>query len=411
MYDICIIGGGASGMTAAIAAARTDPELRICVLEKKEETGKKISATGNGRCNLTNASCRGVREVLRFFGSIGIVTFSDREGRIWPASENAADVVHALRRQMEIMGIDVFTGSSVVDIAGGQRNGTDHFTVISGATGREEEQSRTRAAKILLAAGGKAGPQFGCTGDGYALAKKMGHDINKLFPVLTPIECDSAPALKGIRCRAGVTLKYMQNDMASEEGELQFTADGLSGICIFDLSRHLALGDGRKFSDYCIEADLVPAMNRCTLIQLLTERRDGIRGLKVWELMLSIVDSRLAVDIASRIGDPFGQAADAGDEELSSAAELLKGMQFRVKGAKGWKRAQCTAGGVKTEDIDPETMESKLVPGLYFSGEMIDYDGPCGGYNLNNAWVTALRAGKAMAQNVVPGQSDQNKNK
>jgi len=411
MYDICIIGGGASGMTAAIAAARTDPELRICVLEKKEETGKKLSATGNGRCNLTNASCRGVREVLRFFGSIGIVTLSDREGRIWPASENAEDVVHALRRQMEIMDIDVFTGSTVVDITGGQRNGGDNFTVISEAPGREAEQSRTRAAKILLAAGGKAGPQFGCTGDGYALAKKMGHEINKLFPVLTPIECDSAPGLKGIRCRARVTLKYLQNDTASEEGELQFTADGLSGICIFDLSRHLELGDGREFSDYCIEADLVPAMNRCTLIQLLRERREGIRGLKTWELMLSIVDSRLAVDIASRIGDPFGRAADAGDEVLSSAADLLKGMQFRVKGAKGWKRAQCTAGGVKTEDIDPETMESRLVPGLYFSGEMIDYDGPCGGYNLNNAWVTALRAGKAMAQNVVPGQSDQNKNK
>ncbi|MCQ4636351.1 aminoacetone oxidase family FAD-binding enzyme [Anaerovorax odorimutans] len=392
MWDICIIGGGASAMAAAITAASENPGLSICVLEKKDALGKKLAATGNGKCNLTNAGCPNVRQTLEFFSSMGIVTRTDEQGRIYPYSQQARDVVYGMIRQMKALGIRTRTGCTAERISrvpGG-------FQI---AFGGGEELS---AKRVLLAAGGKAAPQFGTSGDGYTLAKQMGHTITRLSPVLTALDVkEDFRLLKGIRMKASVGLWKDETLISQEEGEVQFTAEGLSGICVFDLSRFVKFEPGEAFSEgigrYGIRLDFLPHMD-LRQVEAFLDERCGIPGLKAKELLLSILPSILAERLLSAAqinGDV--QAAQVTEEKLRILAGLLKGWKLTLSGVKGWKTAQCTSGGVELSEIDERTMESRLAPGFYFAGEIIDYDGPCGGFNLQNAWETGIKAGKAMA--------------
>lgn len=391
MLDICIIGGGASGLTAAVCAAERYAGGEIRVLEKKEDPGKKLAATGNGKCNMTNTKCRGAEQTVKFFSSLGVLTRTDSQGRVYPYSNQAKDVVYALSRQLKTLGVKVETGNPVLEL----RQTKGGFEVVC------QEETIT-AKKVLLATGGKAGPQFGTTGDGYVLARKLGHSVTRLAPVLTGIQTQGDfRQLKGIRAAAEVWLEKDGLRLAAEQGEVQFNEDGVSGICVMNLSRRIKLDDGESFAQgmrrYRIGLDFLPEMEQEEVKWLLWQRRD-IPELTVSDLLLSILSRSLGERLIREAGeDPGEKARDLSPEQIEKIGALLKSWKLPIRGTKGWQHAQCTSGGVALGEVDGETMESRIVPGLYLSGEILDFDGPCGGYNLQFAWETGIKAGRAMA--------------
>ena len=368
-------------MAAAITICRERPEANVVILERLEEPGHKLRATGNGRCNLSNVQCPGFRETLEFFREIGVICRIDGEGRIYPYSEDAGDVTAALQEELSRRGVTVRCGARVTEIA---ENGSGGFAV------RWEQGKRAQSLtcrKVLMAAGGKAAPKLGTTGDGAILARKLGHTVTRLAPALTAVElAEPLPDLSGVRARAWVRLMRGEDLVAETAGELQFTSYGVSGICIFDLSSHLVIPEGKNlkngFDDYCIWADFTPDIEDLPELLMKRHEKTGQTGAA---LIRSLVKAPLAEEISRRAeGDP------------AAMAELLKAFPLKPSGVRGWDHAQVTRGGVELTEINEETMESKLVPGLYLAGEVLDYAGPCGGFNLQYAWETGIKAGKGM---------------
>lgn len=382
--DICIIGGGASGLAAAVEAGMAGFGHRVILLEKRQGTGSKICASGNGRCNLSNEACPDVRITLEFFGRIGVLTRTDEAGRIYPYSEEAADVERALRRAAERLGVAVLVNTAVT----GLEKDDGGFTVTAEATWDGKKEIRfISAKKVLVAAGGKAAPKLGTTGDGYSMARKLGHRVNSPVPVLTAIEVtENVSVLSGVREKARASLYRDGKCIFCEDGEVQFTKDSLSGICIFNMSRFLKLGKGKTlkdgFKEYEIYLDFMPEFSPAQVEDFLREQdKRGLSG----ELALnSVVKEKLARAVAGRI---------LSDE---NPARQIKALKFTPKMPKGWETAQVTRGGVALSEVDGITMESRKVPGLYFAGEVLDYDGPCGGFNLNHAWITGIKAGRGL---------------
>lgn len=364
-FDVCIAGGGAAGL---VAAALLKNELRVCILEKNEIPGRKLAATGGGRCNLTNEACGSKDATLDFFASIGIETYADEEGRYYPYTNRAADVIKALTSALG-PNVELICGAEVTSVI----KESGRFVTEAGG---EKYVSEC----FILATGGKAGPQYGTTGDGYRIAKALGHSVGRVYPILAPVECAGDVdfgKLKGIRTKASVRLLKDGEPVTgvpTERGELQFTEDGLSGICVFNLTPYIKAEEGEKVDEamarYSISADLAPDFSAEDL-----GKRKSSFGILTGALA-EIADSKMA--------------------EAGRGAEFIKDWRFPLKNVKGWRNAQCTAGGIDTAEIDMETMESKVASGLYIAGEVLDVQGPCGGFNLQNAWETAMKAAKAV---------------
>ena len=386
--NVCIIGGGASGMAAAIYIKEKMPDLNVLLLEKKDVLGKKLSVTGNGRCNISNVQCPTFGDTSRFFKSIGVEIKTDNEGRAYPVSERAKDVTETMENLLLSLGVDIKKNVTVNNISKINEKGC--FIVSS-------DKESFEAEKVIIATGGKSAPQFGTTGDGYVLARNMGHTINKLAPALVALECSNSVLgiNKGVRANAGVTLFRHSYFVEEEKGEVQFTEDGLSGICIFNLSNFVRLNENTGFSDYELALDLLPEYKPTEILYILS-RKKNISGLKTISLMKSIVKPELARKLLKDISQRIPEAKDLSTEHLKDIILMFKNVRFTITGAKGWKQAQCTMGGVSWDDFNLHTMESTVVSGLYFTGEIIDYVGPCGGFNLENAWNTARKAGKAI---------------
>lgn len=395
MSKICIIGGGAAGMAAAISASRSIPGNKITVLEKNSEPGKKIYATGNGRCNLTNSNCGELPAVLELFEEAGIAVRREAEGRMYPYSERAADVAQALVHTMKLRHIDLRCEMPVTDIG---YDGKEFMVTTA--------FERISAQKVLIATGGKAGPQFGSTGDGYGLARRLGHNTTRIFPVLTPLESSAVLRdFKGVRLQAKASLVYGEQVVAVEKGELQFTEDGISGIMVFNLSASILLPGilplPEELKSYQVEVDLFPDTSLEGLAKMLTERKKmdpthpdaWLRTLVHPALAKYFLDKILMGGNRERRSSNF--------DDASNLACLLKSWILPVTGVKGWKSAQCTGGGIAHAEIDSITGKSLLVPGLYFAGEIMGFAGPCGGYNLHHAWLTGLRAGMDMSNELV----------
>lgn len=351
-YDVIIIGGGAAGLAAA---ASLDNGIKTCILEKNRIPGRKIMATGGGRCNITNEACGQKDIALVFFKSLGLETYSDEEGRFYPYSNQASDVVKVLTDAIKDKNIDMITESEVVSA---EYKG-DSF-IVSDAKGR------SFSSKVLLvAAGGKAAPQLGTTGDGYAIAKTFGHTINKVYPILTGINTGDMKDVKGVRAKGKVSLFKDNEPVASEAGEIQFNEDGISGICVMNLTPYITSEKGepldKALARYHIELDLAPDFQP----EELSKRKSSF----------GILSEKLAARVS---------------------LEEIKSWRLQVTGVKGWKDAQCTAGGVAINELDMDTMESLKKEALYFAGEVIDVQGPCGGFNLQNAWETGIRAAEAI---------------
>ncbi|MDY2959925.1 MAG: aminoacetone oxidase family FAD-binding enzyme [Hornefia sp.] len=375
MYDICIIGAGASGMMAAVTAKRENNNAKIIVLEKLGVPGKKLGVTGNGRCNISNINCKNHAKVLEVFKSIGVLTRIDGEGRLYPYSEDAKDVVTALTSAMSRLGVRVKCGDGV---ASAGRN-SEGFEIIT------EAGSVVKSRKLLIAAGGKAGPKFGTVGDGTKLAKAFGHEITRLAPSLTGIEVyEDISHLSGLREKCKASLFLDGKTVREESGEIQFTKYGISGICAFNLSKYIKIPEGEPlkegFKRYGIKIDFLPDIENGEAF--LKERKSLLHE----DYMVSLVKGALAKYVGERAS-----------KDVRKVSEMLKAFSLTPKNLRGWEFAQVTSGGVRCEDVDFRTMESKLVEGLYFSGEVMDYDGICGGYNLQYAWETGIKAGKYMA--------------
>lgn len=363
-------------MTAAVTAKEADPSLDILIIEKKSQMGKKILASGNGKCNLSNAACKGVEQTLHFFEELGVLTRTDSEGRIYPCTEEARSVRDALELRIQKLGVKVMTSSEVTDV-----EKKEHFVIQLG-------NKTVTAAKVLIACGGKAGAAFGSTGDGFRFARRLGHTVNRPIPILTAVDVrEDVEKLAGIRAKGKVHLRYKDKTIFSEAGEIQFTKTGISGICVFNLSRFLLLPEGASledgFDDYRIFIDFFPERND---LESVLEYRKA-RGFEGPGLLQFLARRPLAEMI-------FREAKG----DVAQTARLLKAFPLQPKRVKGWDFAQATKGGVSLEEISPSTMESRLTEGLFFAGEVIDYDGPCGGYNLQNAWETGIKAGKEMVK-------------
>lgn len=351
-YDLCIIGGGASGLSAA---SSLDERIKTCIAEKNDRPGRKLMATGGGRCNITNEACSNKDLTLDFFHSLGLEMYHDEEGRYYPYSNQASDVVRMLERKVRSRkNTDILTDFCVDNV--GYDKGFFHIS-----NGKQTICSK----KIIIASGGKASPAFGTTGDGYRFAKNLGHTVNRLYPMLTGIVCGDFKDIKGVRAKGRAYLYYDGKLIRSEIGEIQFTEDGVSGICIFNLTPYITSMKGESISD----------------------------ALKRYELVLDMAPD-FDVETAAARTDSFGILSEKLSRRVS--VSCMKAWKLPVLGVKGWKNAQCTGGGIPLEEIDTETMESRIMPGLYFAGEILDLHGPCGGFNLQYAWETGIKAARAL---------------
>ena len=394
---IGIIGAGASGMAAALAAAE-NKDAEIILFERQARVGRKLQATGNGRCNLSNlhADETGyhgenpsfaepalkrfpVSETLSWFRDLGLYTVTETSGRVYPYSDQANSVVDVLRFALEKENIHLQLGVEVVRVRR-QENG---FLV-------ECTENTQFCDKLIIACGGLAGTKLGGSMSGYQILRSLGHKVTRLRPALVQLKSswNGCVSLKGVRANCRATVLRDGVCHAQSTGELQFTEYGLSGPVIFEVSRDVC----RERGEWVCNLDFLPDMDKSQVMELLQSRR--ATNLPTEELLTGILHNRLgriltqAADI--RCGLKISQLRD---HELLRLVDMVKGLEVSLTEPLGMDHAQVTAGGVMTEDFYADTMESKKVPGLYACGEVLDIDGDCGGFNLQWAWSSGRLAG------------------
>ena len=346
--NVVIIGGGAAGISSAIVAARENPQAKIEIIEKNSSLGKKLLATGNGKCNISNVNGEDIASVLLLFDSIGLMIREEDEGRLYPYSEQASSVVEAFEREIDRLGIKKRFNTEVERIEK-SKNG---FKIIL------KSGEPVFADRIAVTTGGKAAPQFGTTGDGYRFAKNLGHSITKLAPALMPVICEGEfDGIKGVRVKGTATLLKKGNPLAIEKGEIQVTDQGLSGICIFNLSRLLKIEEGKNlhdgFKEYSIVLDLVPETSLQMLTDYLLQKQNKMPDEMAPAILHSMLPNKLANFVCERtLGRKDRKVSEITASEMEKLSNSMKALTFTVTGGKGWKEAQCTSGGVAIEEIN-----------------------------------------------------------
>ena len=394
---IAIIGGGASGMAAALAAAE-DPGNRVVLLERQARLGRKLQATGNGRCNLSNlhAGQEGYHgdtpgfsrfaltqfppeRTLEWFGALGLYAVAEESGRVYPYSDQANSVVDVLRFALEKPNIRLELGCEVEKI----RKTAKGFRL-------EWADGALDCDRLIVACGGLAGTKLGGSMSGYKLLRSLGHRCTRLRPNLVQVKTawGGVAALKGVRANCRAEILHEGAPVRAGGGELQFTECGLSGPVMFELSRDVCQERG----SWVCRLDFLPDMPERTLLAALT-RRTGT-ALPASELFTGILHNRLGRVLTQAAGIPLSAPISSLSEaQLVEAARLAKGLEAPLTEPLGMDSAQVTAGGIVTAEFNEETMESKLCPGLFACGEVLDVDGDCGGYNLQWAWSSGRLAG------------------
>ena len=406
-WSIAVVGAGAAGLMAAWAAARRRKDQGkapgVVLLEGNPRPGKKLLATGNGRCNLTNLNAGPSHyhgdvslaaplldhltpgELLKVLEGMGLLCRADSEGRVYPRSLQAAAVLQALRSSCEELGVTLRCGWGVSSISR-----TENGFRLEGQGGES-----LLCGQCILACGGKASPKHSWEEGGYGLAKELGHRVTPLRPSLSPLKSSKKclRSLKGMRVKAGAALYGDGELLHRESGEVLFGEGTLSGICLFNLSAHLA--EGRQGE---VSLDLLEELSYREVLSYL-ERQAKIHPERpAWELFSGALNLRVGEELIKELSISRETACkDLPRQQLRKAAGLSKDWRFPVSGGGSWESAQVTAGGVPLGEVDCRTMESKRCSGLYLAGELLNIDGDCGGYNLHWAWITGLAAGRAAA--------------
>ena len=401
---IGIIGGGASGMAAALAAAE-QPGVQVVLMERQARLGRKLQATGNGRCNLTNLhagqqcyhgdrpefareaiAAFGPQETLAWFRRLGLFTVAEPSGRVYPYSDQANSVVDVLRFALERPNIQVKLGFEVEKV----KKTPDGFLV-------ESKQEHLSCDRLIVACGGLAGTKLGGSMAGYQLLRSLGHRCTRLRPTLVQLKAawGGIAGLKGVRANCHAAIYRGETLWSESTGELQFTEYGLSGPVMFEISRDACQGLG----PWHCRLDFLPEVPESVLQEELLRRRQG--DLPASELLTGILHNRLGRVLTQAAGISLSrQVAQLGEAELFQVAQTVKDFDVALKEPMGMDSAQVTAGGMVTAEFDEQTMESRLVPGLYACGEVLDIDGDCGGYNLQWAWSSGRLAGLSAGRNL-----------
>ncbi len=411
--DVAVLGGGAAGLMAAIAAAGSGAET--VVIEHTDRVGKKILSTGNGKCNYTNAlqgvsfyrgndpafvlpvlEQFGLAETLFFFQKLGIRP-REKNGFYYPASGQASSVLDVLRMEADFRGVRTVTSCQIGQI---RRRG-DRFLLSA-------DKNTFLAKTVIFATGLLAAPKTGSDGSAILLMKKLGHHFVDVVPALVPLEGKQHffKALAGVRTLASVVLyteksagcgKYEK--AAFDTGELQLTAYGISGIPVFQVSRYASRALSEKKRVYAL-LDFAPDCTDAELGEQIRARFGACAGRKTaGEAMIGLFDKKLNVVLLKEAGiSPSAEAGTIQAARQKKLSETIRRLRVDVTATKGFEAAQVCAGGIDTAEIRAETMESRIVPGIFFAGEVVDIDGACGGYNLQWAWSSGTVAGRCAAR-------------
>ena len=393
-----IIGAGASGMAAALWAAQ-EPNVQVILMERQARVGRKLQATGNGRCNLSNEKFHishyhgedpsfteqvfsqfGVEDTLNWFSSLGLCTVTEQSGKVYPYSDQANSVVDVLRLALDKENITLRLGFEAEKI----KYSPNGFIV-------ESKEEIVTCDRLIVACGGLAGSKLGGTMAGYKLLSKLGHRSTKLRPNLVQIQSrwQALSSLKGVRANCNVEILHNGDLFAQSRGELQFTEQGLSGPVIFEISRDVCSASG----SWIARLDFMPQWNEDKLMAHLQNRMQT--NYPIDELLTGVLHNRLG-RVLTQCAGIKGKAycKDLSQRELEELCGCVKALEVELTEPMGMENAQVTAGGVLTDDFDPYTLESKKIPGLFVCGELLDVDGDCGGYNLQWAWSSGCVAGR-----------------
>jgi len=398
--DVCVIGGGAAGMFAAITAARAGARVRL--LERGGRVGRKLLATGNGRCNLTNTAAGAAHyygsdpgfaaaaldicppeRVMGLFEEIGLLCAAEYGGRVFPLCNQASAVLDVLRNELDRLKVAVLTDSEAVSA-----RKTARFAIKT-AAGDDFACDR-----LIIAAGGLAAPSLGSNGGGLALLRAFGHTITKTTPALAQLRVAGAfvKGLRGIKTAARVAAFSGGEPVCRAEGDVLFADYGLSGTAVMDVSRALHWYEG-----VTLYIDFMPGYSADELLKILSRRRETLAHLTLENYLTGAVNKKLGQALIKaagfdRLSAPVSSLTDG---QIRRIASQIKNTGFAVEGHNGWENAQVTAGGALTAEFDPRAMRSRKVPGLFAAGEVLDIFGDCGGYNLQWAWASGYAAGLA----------------
>lgn len=406
---VIVVGGGASGMLAAITARRQGAEVTI--LERNPRVGKKILATGNGRCNFTNINADtsyyhgnnpkfiysslaqfGSYDVIEFFEDLGIAHKIEELGKVFPMSDQASSILDVLLYELKERGIRTLCNSYVINIS----------RKASGFNVQLEDGSFIQGDRVIIATGGKAMPSTGSDGNGFALAKIMGHSIVDIFPGLVQIMLEGSffKQIQGVKfVGTAEVLNNNNKPLAKDRGDILFANYGVSGPPILQISRkagELLLQNQTPILKISI-LDTIPKEE----VRDLIKKRFKKASKKTVEFSLvGLINKRLIPVLLkeAKIKNPRDLVQNLSNDDVNNIVDILTDWRFKIRGTRSWPSAQVTAGGVDTREIDPNTMESKIVEGLFFAGEIIDIDGQCGGFNLQWAWSSGFVAGYNAAQ-------------
>lgn len=412
MYSkIIVIGGGASGLMAAIASK--DMGAETIILEGNDRIGKKLLSTGNGRCNLTNRYCTLQRfhsenpgfftkvlnsftpeNTIDFFSSLSLPVVTLEDGKVYPMSLQASSVVDILRYALKDRSIPVYTNEKVKKIY----RLKNIFKIITNT------QNTYECSKIILCCGGKSSPATGSDGSGYELAKMLGHSIIPAIPAIVQLKLDfnHLKALSGVKFDGTAEIWADGSKIRKESGEILFTDYGISGPPILQLSR-CASYYMEKGKNVTLKIDMIPSFSEKKLKDFLGNHWGMLNYRSTADSFIGIINKKIIPVLLKESGiiDINKPCSDLSYKEKASVLKILKNWSFKVSGTNSFRDSQVTAGGINTKEVNPETLESKILPGVYFCGEILDVDGDCGGFNLQWAWSSGYTAGKNAAKDIL----------
>ena len=399
--DIIIVGGGASGMMCAIKAKENNPQKSVAILEKQGRIGRKLLSTGNGRCNLCNEQCSKSdfhgsfaeyfdkfaenvppQKIIDKFFSLGLLTKTEAEGRIYPISNHASSVLDVLRYRLEFLGVEIICETTVKNIKKIKGN----FEIIT-------DGKKFYCEKLVIATGSPASPKLGGTENGLNFLKTLGHNICKFYPALSPIKVksDILTSLKGLRVQGKVSLFDAKKLVREEKGEIQFTEKALSGICVFNLSTYL-----NKVENPYLKVNLMPDFSENLLKEILNKNKKIFSDRTLEDYFTGIFQKKLGIALfkTAEIYPLSRKVSSLEENEINKLTSIIRNWEFQAYKDNDFSKSQACAGGVIGKEINPLTMESKIVKNLYILGECVDIVGDCGGYNLYFAFASGIIAGE-----------------